>query len=80
MLLHHMIASHDTCVDCRYFLSFVFLGDARRLELSPCNTSYDSVARDLNVIVDADAGVPPARPPPLSALKPPLPGIDLPHS
>ena len=26
------------CVDCRCFLSFVFLGDARRLELSPCNT------------------------------------------
>ena len=25
-------------VDCRCFLSFVFLGDARRLELSPCNT------------------------------------------
>ena len=24
------------CVDCRCFLSFVFLGDARRLELSPC--------------------------------------------
>ena len=24
-------------VDCRCFLSFVFLGDARRLELSPCN-------------------------------------------
>ena len=25
-------------VDCRCFLSFVFLGDAWRLELSPCNT------------------------------------------
>ena len=25
-------------VDCRCFLSFVFLSDARRLELSPCNT------------------------------------------
>ena len=25
-------------VDCRCFLSFVFLGGARRLELSPCNT------------------------------------------
>ena len=25
-------------VDCRYFLSFVFLGGARRLELSTCNT------------------------------------------
>ena len=25
-------------VDCRGFLSFVFLGVARRLELSPCNT------------------------------------------
>ena len=24
-------------VDCRCFLSFVFLGVARRLELSPCN-------------------------------------------
>ena len=27
-------------VDYRCFLSFVFLGDARRLELSPCNTQY----------------------------------------
>ena len=26
-------------VDCRCFLSFVFLGDARRLELSPCDTT-----------------------------------------
>ena len=26
-------------VDCRCFLSFVFLGVARRLELSPCNTT-----------------------------------------
>ena len=26
------------CVDCRCFLSFVFLRVARRLELSPCNT------------------------------------------
>ena len=26
------------CVDCRCSLSFVFLGCARRLELSPCNT------------------------------------------
>ena len=26
-------------VDCRCFLSFVFLGVARRLELSPCNTN-----------------------------------------
>ena len=25
-------------VDCRCFLSFVFLGVARHLELSPCNT------------------------------------------
>ena len=25
-------------VDCRCFLSFVFLGGARRLDLSPCNT------------------------------------------
>ena len=25
-------------VDCGCFLSFVFLGDARRLELSPCNS------------------------------------------
>ena len=25
-------------VDCRCFLSFVFLGVARRLEISPCNT------------------------------------------
>ena len=25
-------------LDCRCFLSFVFLGDARRLDLSPCNT------------------------------------------
>ena len=28
------------CVDCRCFLSFVFLGGARRLELSPCNTRH----------------------------------------
>ena len=27
-------------VDCRCFLSFVFLGVARRLELSPCNTCH----------------------------------------
>ena len=27
-------------VDCRCFLSFVFLGVARRLELSPCNTTF----------------------------------------
>ena len=26
-------------VDCRCFLFFVFLGVARRLELSPCNTA-----------------------------------------
>ena len=26
------------CVDCRCSLSFVFLGGARRLGLSPCNT------------------------------------------
>ena len=31
-------------VDCRCFLSFVFLGVARRLELSPCNTSSASHA------------------------------------
>ena len=29
-------------VDCRCFLSFVFLGVARRLELSPCNTPLGS--------------------------------------
>ena len=28
-------------VDCRCLLSFVFLGVARRLELSPCNTQLD---------------------------------------
>ena len=27
-------------VDCRCFLSFVFLGGARRLELSPCTTNW----------------------------------------
>ena len=27
-------------VDCRCFLSFVFLGVARRLELSPCNHAH----------------------------------------
>ena len=32
-------------VDCRCFLSFVYLGDARRLELSPCNTQYGNVHR-----------------------------------
>ena len=26
------------CVDCKSFLSFVFLGGASRFELSPCNT------------------------------------------
>ena len=29
-------------VDCRCFLSSVFLGGARRLELSPCNTNAAS--------------------------------------
>ena len=42
-----LLARHSTSVrfvgwadwvDCRCFLSFVFLGVARRLELSPCNT------------------------------------------
>ena len=28
------------CVDCKCFLSFVFLGGARRLELSPWNTRH----------------------------------------
>ena len=28
-------------VDCRCFLSFVFLGDVRRLELSPCNSQRE---------------------------------------
>ena len=32
-------------VDCRCFLFFVFLGLARRLELSPCNTDYFQVDR-----------------------------------
>ena len=27
-------------MDCRFFLSFVFLGGARRLELSPYNTQH----------------------------------------
>ena len=30
-------------VDCRCFPSFVFLGVARRLELSPCNTACGTV-------------------------------------
>ena len=31
-------------VDCRCFLSFVFLSGARRLELSPCNTHERVIA------------------------------------
>ena len=30
------------CVDCGCFLSFAFLGGARRLELSPCNTQSNA--------------------------------------
>ena len=32
-------------VDCRCFLSFVFVGGARRLELSPCHTWPDLQVR-----------------------------------
>ena len=32
-------------VDCKCFLSFVFLGGARRLELSPCNTTRTTPGR-----------------------------------
>ena len=34
-------------VDCRCFLSFVFLGVARRLELSPCNTAMRIILLNL---------------------------------
>ena len=36
-------------VDCGCFLSFVFLGGARRLELSPCHTLAVSKLTDGNV-------------------------------
>ena len=39
-------------VDCRCFLSFVLLGDARRLELSPCNTVI--AVEDVNVNVNVN--------------------------
>ena len=35
---HTMCVTRRKLVNCRCFLSFVFLGVARRLELSPCNT------------------------------------------
>ena len=36
-------------VDCRCFLSFVFLGVARRLELSPCNTNNVTLSLSANL-------------------------------
>ena len=42
-------------VDCRCFLSFVFLGGARRLELSPCNTP---VVSDTSMLHCEHAGLP----------------------
>ena len=30
-------------IDCRCFLSLVFLGDARRLELTPCNACQQAL-------------------------------------
>ena len=35
-------------IDCRCFLSCVFLGDARRLELSPCNTHRTVASKQAN--------------------------------
>ena len=40
-------------VDCRCFLSFVFLGVARRLELSPCNTAVCDPQCKLNTVETA---------------------------
>ena len=37
-------------VDCRCFLSFVFLGVARRLELSPCNTAKSTHSCNTRVV------------------------------
>ena len=37
-------------VDCRCFLSFVFLGGARRLELSPCNTVCAAINDDVSLM------------------------------
>ena len=39
-------------VDCRRFLSFVFLGVARRLELSPCNTMHTKHTKLQHTAVD----------------------------
>ena len=36
--------------ELRKFLSFVFLGGARRLELSPCNTCLCTVPENLSII------------------------------
>ena len=38
-------------VDCRGFLFFVFLGVARRLELSPCNTSQQCLQQSMHVCI-----------------------------
>ena len=38
-LVAEVCRSTVDCIDCRCFLSFVFLCGARRLELSPCNTA-----------------------------------------
>ena len=42
-------------VDCRCFLSFVFLGVVRRLELSPCNTAVCDSQRKLDTVDTAQA-------------------------
>ena len=49
-------------VHCRCFLSFVFLGDARRLDLSPCNTMLKSCTLHKDVLLRTSLSVDPCRP------------------
>ena len=53
-------------VDCRCFLSFVLLGGARHLELSPCNTWLDKVA---GIGIESVDPVARLRPSPLCVLR-----------
>ena len=63
-------------VDCRCFLYFVFLGDARRLELSPCNTEkaakdwHHQGRRKLNKTKNHPTGIPTVKPTPLTGQAP----------
>ena len=43
-------------VDCRCFLFFVFLGVARRLELSPCNTQTTPTSRTQELPTTTNTG------------------------